>query len=365
MKILHTSDLQLDAPFAFLGDGGQRHRVQILETFEAILKLAEGEGYDLLLISGDLFDTNRPQQSTIDRVVNRLGKVSIPVCILPGNHDPYDSKSIYRRTIFPPNVTIFTDQLKVKGFPDLDLAVYGNAIVRKDSTEKPLEGISPSEPVRWHVAMAHGNMVTGLVKNPDRPITDLEIASCGMDYVALGDWHGYGNYSQGKVQAFYSGSPEPMAFDQTEAGYVASVILGNELVEVDRIRVGKIHAVRLELEVSGQSQVEIIDLIGEHASPETMLEVSLKGLNTLGNVLDPLAIEETLAPGTYAIRVRDQTHPELDMISPAEFPEEHVIGKFVEIMMDQIAEAQDEHERIKIEQALQLGIALLQGKGVI
>ncbi len=108
VKLLHTSDLQLDAPFTFLGVGGQRHRKQLLDTFSSVVELSEG--VDLLVIAGDLFDSNRPLQSTIDLVTRVLGKLSIPVCILPGNHDFYNEKSVYRRVVFPSNVTIFTDE---------------------------------------------------------------------------------------------------------------------------------------------------------------------------------------------------------------------------------------------------------------
>jgi DNA repair exonuclease SbcCD nuclease subunit len=365
MKFLHTSDLQLDAPFAFLGEVGQRHRVQLLETFDEILNLAQKEKYSLLLISGDLFDNNRPTQSTIDHVVSRLGKLSLPVWILPGNHDPFDAKSVYRRNIFPPNVTIFTDQLKAKVFPETDLAVYGNAVLGEDRDDEPLANISPSEPVRWHVAMAHGNLVTGLVKDPDRPILEDEIASCGMDYVALGDWHGYSDHSQGNVRAIYSGSPEPMTFDQSGAGFVASVTLEDDAIQVDRVRVGKIEVKQLELDVSGRTEADIQAIILDRTSPETMLEVTLIGLNPLGSVIDPVRMEETTAPKVYAIRIRDQSHPQLDEVSPADFPKEHAIGKFIDIMMERIVEAQDDEERTKTEQALQLGIALLQGKEVI
>jgi DNA repair exonuclease SbcCD nuclease subunit len=344
---------------------GQRHREQLLKTFDEILDLAQRENYQLLLISGDLFDSNRPGQSTVDHVVHRLRSASIPVCILPGNHDPFDSTSIYRRTAFPPNVTIFTDQLKVKAYPELDLAVYGNAIKGEGRDEAPMADLQPTEKVQWHVAMAHGNVVGGLVKNPERPILQSDIASCGMDYVALGDWHGFSDHSQENVKAFYSGSPEPMAFDQKDAGQVASVSLEREALKVEKIQVGKVETKQLQMDVSGRTEAELQDLILNEGTPETMLEVTLKGLNSLGMVIDPTRMEEVLAPQTYAIRIKDETHPQLERISPAEFPREHAIGKFVEIMLGQMEDAQDEGGRIKIERALQLGIALLQGKEVI
>ena len=64
LKILHTSDVQLDAPFRFLGETGSRHRQQLRKTFRRIVGLAAEGGFDLLLIAGDLFNDNRPRQVT-------------------------------------------------------------------------------------------------------------------------------------------------------------------------------------------------------------------------------------------------------------------------------------------------------------
>ena len=365
MKLLHTSDLQLDAPFTFLGVLGQDHREQLRETFAAILALAEREDYQMLLIAGDLFDSNRPMQRTIDQVVRGLGGLSIPVCILPGNHDPYNKKSIYRKMNFPANVTIFGDAVQRMSFPKLDLTVYANAILRMDSYESPMENIKATGDSRWHVAMAHGNLVTGVVKDPKRPISEQEIAESGMDYVALGDWHGYADYSQGDVRAAYSGSPEPLAFDQTSSGYIASVTLVDHSVKVEKIAVGRIRAHQLEVDVSGKTQAEITDIILEQVQPEMMLEIVLKGLHEVGTIIDPLHIQETIATHVYAARVRDQSHVQLEDLSAADYPEEHVIGKFIHSMHARIRLAQDDVERSRAEHALQIGVALLEGKDVI
>jgi exonuclease SbcD len=365
MKILHTSDLQLDAPFTFLGEGGQRHREQLRATFSSILELAQQGGFSMLLFVGDLFDSNRPLQATVDYVVSLLGKLTIPVCILPGNHDCYDATSIYRRTTFPMNVTLFTDEIVEKQFPELDLVIYGNAITGKETKEKPLEGLEPRLEARWHVAMAHGNVVTGLVEDPPRPILSEEIEKCGMDYVALGDWHSYADHSQGSVRAFYCGSPEPMAFDQQGAGYVASVSLGEEGALVEPIRVGRIRAQRVELNVSGLNDVQILDLLIQEAGPEKMVEVILSGLPEVGAIVDPERIEAHLHPHFYALRVIDQSHPQLEHLSAADYPPEHVLGKFIGIMKEGIEAASDRRSAMRMEQALQLGVALLQGKDVL
>lgn len=64
IRILHTADIHLDAPFHFLKEKGADHRRQIRQTFSRIAKLAADERYDLLLIAGDLFNDNHPARDT-------------------------------------------------------------------------------------------------------------------------------------------------------------------------------------------------------------------------------------------------------------------------------------------------------------
>jgi len=201
--------------------------------------VAEAE-FDLLVITGDLFNDNRPHQDTVDFVVSQIGRLDIPVCILPGNHDCYDDTSVYRKARFPENVIIFTDQPTIREFAELDMAVYGNAILSSQSWLSPLRGLSRTGAMRWHVAMAHGNLVRPDIVDPPRPIRPEGISASGMDYVALGDWHGFADYSQGAVKAFYSGAPEPTAPHQKGAGCRACVEVDDNSVQVRPERVGTI-----------------------------------------------------------------------------------------------------------------------------
>ncbi len=362
-KILHTSDVQLDAPFRFLGPRGEDHRAQLRETFEHIVEMAQQDGFDLLLIAGDLFDSNRPHQTTLDRVSMALRQLDIPVCILPGNHDCYDDVSVYRRVLFPDHV--FTEQPTVQTFPGLDLAVYGNPIRSARSQQDPLRDLSPSADVRWHVAMAHGNVDRPDLDVTSRPIRREALRDSGMDYVALGDWHSFADYSEGDVTAYYAGAPEPTALGQTGAGYVARVELDERGVQVHPERVGTITTDELTLDVTGYTRVEIAQAIRQHADPHLMLQVTLTGLTDLGTVLDLDALEERLAPDFYHLACTDQSHPQLEAIAAADYPEELVIGKFARLMQAHIEQAESENEQRRAEQALQLGIALLEGKEVL
>jgi len=364
-KILHTSDIQLDAPFHFLGENGRRHRQQLRAAFQRIVDLATEQEFDLLLIAGDLFDDNRPHQTTVDFVVSQLGRLDIPVCILPGNHDCYNETSVYRKATLPDNVILFTGQSPVQEFPELDVAVYGNAIRSKHSRVSPLHGLSRTGAMRWHVAMAHGNLVRPDIADPVRPIRPEEIEASGMDYVALGDWHAFADYSQGRVKAFYSGAPEPTALDQAGAGYAACVTIDESGVDVRKERVGSISTDDMEVEVSGKSMAQIAETVATRADPKLMLKVRLCGLADLGAVLDTEKLEHELSPRFYHVECSDRSHPQLETISADDFPEELVVGRFVRLMQSRIEEATDDTQRRLAEQALQLGVALLQGRRVL
>lgn len=365
LRLLHTSDVQLGAPFHFLGESGAAHRAQLRDTFRRIVDVATDGGFDVLLIAGDLFDGPHPTQSTIDFVIRQVARVSIPVCILPGNHDPYQDGSVYATAHFPPNVHILQGQPSVVCLPALDLTIYANATTSAHSRGSPMRGLAPTGSTRWHVALAHGNLVRPDVVDPPRPITPDEIRRSGMDYVALGDWHAFADYSQGPVKACYSGSPEPVAMDQRGAGFVAAVDLAEGGVHVRRHRIGTVRAEAMTIDLSGRTVADALAEIEARADTTLMLTVTIEGLAPLGTAVDPAGLEAMLANHFHHVRVQDQTHPEAEAIALEAYPETLILGRFVRLMGDRIADAEGDSERRRLEQALQLGVALLEGRSVL
>ena len=107
-KILHTADIHLGRKFPGLGEKGVSQREQVRSTFKNIVILAVDEKVDLVLIAGDLFDSNQQPQRNIDLVTEQLKlleKNNIPVCLIPGTHDRFDSSSIYRKVNFEQKCT--------------------------------------------------------------------------------------------------------------------------------------------------------------------------------------------------------------------------------------------------------------------
>ena len=75
VKILHTADVHLGRQFPSLRQRGKEYRKQLLQTFEHVLGLAIDEDVSLILIAGDLFDTNRVYGIVIDKVISGFGKL--------------------------------------------------------------------------------------------------------------------------------------------------------------------------------------------------------------------------------------------------------------------------------------------------
>ncbi|MBI4187537.1 MAG: DNA repair exonuclease [Chloroflexi bacterium] len=372
IKVLHTADVHLGRQFPFLRAKGGEYRSQLLRTFEKIVDLAVSENVSLLLIAGDLFDTNRVHGITIGKVESAFKKLEaagIRVCILPGTHDPYyDDSSIYRFVRFPPNVAVFTLQHGQQTYEDLNLTVYGTPFDGKSSCSSPLKELTLASGSEFHIGMAHCSVRRpGLIESDDMLLDEGEIASSGLDYLALGHWHSFQDLSQGNTKACYCGSPEPLEMDQKGAGTVSLVTIHQKNnVEVAPVRVGTKKFEAMMLDVSPIESIGgLIGMIEAKADPNLILEVALTGLSGMAYSVNPREIEEALAEQFFHLRILDKSHPKLDEVKAESYPEETVMGRFLRIIERRAAAASDEEEKLLYGEALKLGVALLQGRSQI
>lgn len=368
IKILHTADVHLGREFPFLGDRGKEHRNQLLRTFEKIVDLAISENVSLLLIAGDLFDTNRVHGIIIGKVraaFRKLENKGIPVCILPGTHDVYNEDSIYRFVGFPSNVTVFTPEHDKEIFDGLDLTVYGKAFEDKVSGESPIRGLSIVEESNFHIGMAHCSIrIKGRIEKDTMILDRKEIANSGFDYLALGHWHSFEDFSQGNTKAFYCGSPEPISMDQKGAGNVAIVAIhgkGNVTVEPVQVGTKRLEAIIIDVS-SAKSDDPIIEMIEAKADRTLILEATLAGLCSMDYDLNSQQIEDQLGGQFFCLRVLDKSHPKLEEVWSENIPEETVAGKYIKMMQHRIASASSEEDKEIYEEALKLGVAMLQGR---
>ena len=203
IRLVHTSDTHL-------GDGWDPSAAE--RALSAVVDGVHELKADALLIAGDVFDNARIPDSLLEFFVSEMRRLEVPAIILPGNHDLYDAGSLYRRAPFesaPPNLHIIrgTNGETIR-FESLTLDVWGRAMDNHTPSFRPLAGMKATKEDHWLVAMAHGHFhFPDDTEERSSPIYGRQISESPCDYLALGHWERFEDVSQGKVTAFYSGSP--------------------------------------------------------------------------------------------------------------------------------------------------------------
>ena len=94
LKILHSADLHLDSPFEGLSAGkAALRRGEQRRLLSAMAALVREKEIDLVLLSGDLLDSDSCYQETGLELMESLGAMAVPVFIAPGYHDFYSPQS--------------------------------------------------------------------------------------------------------------------------------------------------------------------------------------------------------------------------------------------------------------------------------
>lgn len=367
LKILHTADIHLGAKFTYLGDKAAKQRNQLVSTLDKIVHTAIEQKADLFLIAGDLFDNPYPARFYVGHVISLLSSLienEIYVAIIPGNHDRLEQGSVYFRPEFK---KFNSDKLKVfmKDEVDrwyiakLDTTVHGVAIVAQKSKQSPLQNFIKNTDSKYNIGLIHGSVdISNFADN--YPIKQTDIAKLDFDYLALGDWHNVLNVSQGKMTAWYPGSPELIALDQERAGGVLLIDMDGSKVEVNRLQVGSRFIKKLQLDISKfNKSSEIVDSIKAYFDPQAVLILQLEGIRNLSLESDLQELNDYLQDKFFYISIQDNSTFNLSEEQLNAFPDELLVGKYIRILNDQRT-SNPEQNKI-IDQAIQLGIKLLSG----
>ena len=190
VRVVHAGDFHLDSAFgALTPEQARQRRMESRRTPERLVEWANDHGADLLLLSGDLFDSDSPYGDTAPLLAQALGCFRGQAVIAPGNHDPLTPDGPYARTRWSDNVHIFTeDRMQTITFPDLNCAVHGAAFTAPECpTDSVLPGFRVPQDGLIHIGLLHGDVTTS--DSRYRPIRAADIAGSGLDYLALGHVH--------------------------------------------------------------------------------------------------------------------------------------------------------------------------------
>lgn len=297
MRFIHTADWQLGLKLRFLDpERAAQLRLLRFQVVRAIAEVAKAQRAELVLVSGDVLDDNGLGRDSLQQTTDALKAFSsIPVLLLPGNHDAATADSALMRLELPQNV-----QLLVKREPVTigDATIYPCPLMRRHEMDDPtgwLPERTAGEGIR--IAMAHGGVIdfaqSADVETPNL-IDATRVVAKGFDYLALGDWHGTFRFGP---RVWYPGAPEATRFKELDPGAVLLVEIdapGAE-PEVARIPVTVTRWLTLNLEMIDDAQVgELkgkLDALEERS--HTLLDLTVRGAISLGarDLLDALLAE--------------------------------------------------------------------------
>lgn len=369
IKLLHTSDVHLEAGFAFLGERASMHRKTQLSTFNQIIEKINSEKFDIFFIAGDLFDTPFPSENMKIAVFDALKKLednNIYTAIIAGNHDRLEPGSVYLDKNFtklnPEYTQIFNNPEKVTWeIPSLDVTVYGVSLYKQKDNSSPLDKIKKSTSTKYHLALLHGSLDLGK-DNANNPMDTAKLKSAGFDYVALGDWHSTKKISDSPA-VWYSGSPELIHIDQVGAGNVLEVTIDNG-VNVHQKRIGKIEALKVDLDVTDLKTLNEVNQKFRQLSLKELdskfVEISLVGSKNIKSNYSIEEVYDLFKDKFYYLKIKDNSKLELSSEELDDYPEEFLIGKYIRLL--QSKKGEDYSQNKIIDEAIQLGVRHLQNK---
>ena len=238
-RFVHSSDLHIGKPFGnFPEDLRGRLREARHGALARLARLARDSGAGTILLAGDTFDTETPTPQMLHHAMAEMRAAEgLTWVILPGNHDCLLADELWRRAraIVPPNVVLALEPgpIVLNGGVTLLPAPCTTRRPGRDLTEWMSQAATEEGSLR--IGLAHGPVLDFSEDGAKSEVIAPNRASlAGLDYLALGDWHGRMSLD---ARTHYSGTPEPDRFKHERPGeaLVVSIAGPGALPEVTSV----------------------------------------------------------------------------------------------------------------------------------
>lgn len=286
VRFIQTSDWQIGMKGGGLGEAGPIVREARIQSIHNVLKSAEKQKVDFVLLCGDMFEHNMVSQEDVKKVIVILNQYpNIPLYLLPGNHDIIGADCVYNRPIFKGirHLTILgtSDAVEVPG-----AVIHPCPVLSKFST-KDFTNVIPEvrEMDGIHIGVAHGSLVGKFsVSNWEEielPINPSVVDRTGIDYLAVGHWHSHRTFEDntGMARIAYSGTHEQTNYNEDNAGQCLIVQIDEKggAPEVHPIKTGQLSWVFKEFGMKDSSYITELKDYLESIKGTDMVKLVIQG----------------------------------------------------------------------------------------
>ena len=309
LKLIHCADVHLGSKMeAKLSKSkADERRGEVRNTFHRLVEYAQKEGVRAILLSGDVFDSDRPFKRDKEFFYDVVkGNPEIDFLYLRGNHDGEES---YVEEI--ENLKTFSEEWS--GYDYDGVCISGLELSPKNA--QSLYSTLKLDENKKNIVMLHGQIASSVGMDKIK-ITSL--AEKHVDYLALGHIHSYSeNKLDDRGRYAYSGCLEGRGFDECgEKGFV--------LLEIDKgiqtkfVPFAKrtIHEIEVDVSASAGSYAAY-QIVKEHAKIKSsdLYRILLTGEISYDNETLAEDIENYLGSECYYVSVKDKTLKKIDPLA--------------------------------------------------
>lgn len=369
IKILHCADLHLCSELAFLKSKAKSRRLEILNTLQNIVTLCKEQSVELLIIAGDLFDSNHIDSGTLSAVKKMFASIpGTTVAIAAGNHDYYAVDSPYSDDDWSKNVIVFYSHFSKIELPEKNLRLCGSSFVCSYQEKSDTE-IYVKDDKMINILVYHGDVVTENQNSRYNPITVKQIETSGFDYVALGHIHSASAVMKaGNVSYAYCGTPDGNGFDETGKKGVYMGTVSKHRTDLKFYETSSRTFEKITFDISSiTSNSGIICSVTETLEKkygekykENLYHITLTGKTPEGFTPSVKKITQELSENLYYVAIANDTKPDIDIQTlAADFS---LKGIFVKKMLGKINACTSEEEKSVLEDALYIGLKAFDGE---